>query len=419
MFKRKSKKLGNSSTTRKGRKSRKSRKGKKTRKLVKTLTRKKIRGGEENTEENTDFILILDTCPICMDEIQPAENKTITACNHVFHTDCLERWVRRERRRHLEPTCPICRAPIEMDLSASSENENYVIENLRDNILNDNSDESFLQKVTSFLMDKEVMEFTNEQGNTLPFSDNRRFSKLLADIYRRAMVIRQSRGREWYLENTGELQETLRYYRQVFIQGTPENRFFQDNEYEFQRTPSFNGFIEYMSYLSSEDYPSGGARKTRKKRNHNRGIILRSKKSRKSRKGGVARRPMDIPLIDVIEERLQDRWTSPSSYPAYIEEAFFLIKDIELIEVLHRDGKLHYFFRILVIPRFQTAVRHDFEGNWGRIERHLRTGDTVRIINQLGTTNPELSSAYQQYIAHIGRLRSTSRLRLDVNPSIG
>ena len=101
------------------------------------------------------------------------------------------------------------------------------------------------------------------------------------------------------------------------------------------------------------------------------------------------------------------------------EKNKLLIKDIELIEVLHRDGKLHYFFRILVIPRFQTAVRHDFEGNWGLIERHLRTGETARIIDELRTTNPELSSVYQQYIAHMGRLRTTSRLRLDVNPSIG
>ena len=72
-----------------------------------------------------------------------------------------------------------------------------------------------------------------------------------------------------------------------------------------------------------------------------------------------------------------------------------------------------------VVDRTQTAVRHDFQGNWGLIERHLRTGETARIINELQTTNPALSIDYQNYIAHIGRLRTTSRLRLDVNPSIG
>ncbi len=269
-LKKKSKYGGLRKKSKKRRKSTRTRKSKKTKKINKATTRKNRRGGEENI----DIIPVLDTCPICMDEIQPGENKTITACNHIFHTVCLERWVRRATRRNDEPTCPMCRAPIEMNVSGNPNNDNYVIENLHDSILNDNSDESFLRKVSSLLMDKEVMEFIHEQGSMFPLGDNRRFSKLLADIFRRTKDIRVGRGMEWYNQNSIELQETLRYYKQVLIQGTPENIFFNDSEYSFQRNPHFDGFIEYMNQISSNSDRLGGTRKTRKKRNHNRGIIV-------------------------------------------------------------------------------------------------------------------------------------------------
>ena len=192
-----------------------------------------------------------------------------------------------------------------------------------------------------------------------------------------------------------------------------------------------------LGKISNNKKKGGRTRKRSKKKSSRKNMYVsrkskkskkskKSRKSRKGRKGGVAPRPRTVQdfleetsLIDVIEDQLRDHWPSPTSYPAYIQEAFIVIKNIDMIETLHRDEKLHYFFRFLVLPRFQTAVRHDFAGNWGLIERHLRTGETARIIDELRTTNPELSSDYQQYIAHMGRLRTTSRLRLDVNPSIG
>jgi hypothetical protein len=201
-----------------------------------------------------------------MEEIKPGQDKTITSCNHVFHTVCIERWIRRTTSRGIEPTCPLCRSPIEMNVSENPDNDNYMIRRLRDSILNDDSDESFLQKVSSLLMDKEVMEFIHEQGTMFPLGDNRRFSKLLADIFRRAKDIKVARGMEWYNQHSSELQETLRYYKEVLIQGTPENIFFNDTEYNFQRNPHFDGFIDYMNQISSNSGSVGGSRKTRKKR---------------------------------------------------------------------------------------------------------------------------------------------------------
>jgi hypothetical protein len=99
-----------------------------------------------------------------------------------------------------------------------------------------------------------------------PLGDNRRFSKLLADIFRRAKDIKVARGMEWYNQHSSELQETLRYYKQVLIQGTPENIVFNDTEYNFQRNPHFDGFIDYMNQISSNSGSVGGSRKTRKKR---------------------------------------------------------------------------------------------------------------------------------------------------------
>ena len=44
-------------------------------------------------------------CPICYEKIMHLENNYyITPCNHVFHEDCLERWMNEQM------TCPMCRA---------------------------------------------------------------------------------------------------------------------------------------------------------------------------------------------------------------------------------------------------------------------------------------------------------------------
>lgn len=44
------------------------------------------------------------TCPICLSDYQPKETlKTIPQCNHCFHANCIDEWLR------LNATCPVCR----------------------------------------------------------------------------------------------------------------------------------------------------------------------------------------------------------------------------------------------------------------------------------------------------------------------
>lgn len=45
-----------------------------------------------------------DTCPICLSEFNPNETlRCIPYCQHFFHTDCIDEWLR------IKPTCPLCR----------------------------------------------------------------------------------------------------------------------------------------------------------------------------------------------------------------------------------------------------------------------------------------------------------------------
>lgn len=44
------------------------------------------------------------TCPICLSEYQPKDTiRTIPECNHCFHVDCVDEWLK------MNPTCPVCR----------------------------------------------------------------------------------------------------------------------------------------------------------------------------------------------------------------------------------------------------------------------------------------------------------------------
>ncbi|KAI3977089.1 hypothetical protein MKX01_004064 [Papaver californicum] len=56
--------------------------------------------GESGRLPNPDHY----TCSICLSEYQPKETlKTSPACNHCFHADCIDVWLR------LNSTCPVCR----------------------------------------------------------------------------------------------------------------------------------------------------------------------------------------------------------------------------------------------------------------------------------------------------------------------
>lgn len=44
------------------------------------------------------------TCPICLSEYEPNETlRSIPECNHYFHADCIDEWLR------MNATCPLCR----------------------------------------------------------------------------------------------------------------------------------------------------------------------------------------------------------------------------------------------------------------------------------------------------------------------
>ncbi|XP_065858594.1 RING-H2 finger protein ATL20-like [Euphorbia lathyris] len=45
-----------------------------------------------------------NTCPICLSEYQPKETlRTIPECNHYFHAECIDEWLK------MKATCPLCR----------------------------------------------------------------------------------------------------------------------------------------------------------------------------------------------------------------------------------------------------------------------------------------------------------------------
>jgi len=49
-----------------------------------------------------------DTCTICTDN----GCDSILDCNHHFHHDCIQHWIRVDRKSYRAAQCPICRRPI-------------------------------------------------------------------------------------------------------------------------------------------------------------------------------------------------------------------------------------------------------------------------------------------------------------------
>lgn len=49
----------------------------------------------------------LSSCTICICEIEDGETCwELTACNHTFHAECIQKWLKKSR------TCPLCRTSI-------------------------------------------------------------------------------------------------------------------------------------------------------------------------------------------------------------------------------------------------------------------------------------------------------------------
>lgn len=56
-----------------------------------------------------DKVIADTTCPICMEDLTDC-NRTVAACGHQFHTNCMINWVRQPRSTCT--SCPTCRAPM-------------------------------------------------------------------------------------------------------------------------------------------------------------------------------------------------------------------------------------------------------------------------------------------------------------------
>ncbi|EER12811.1 anaphase-promoting complex subunit, putative, partial [Perkinsus marinus ATCC 50983] len=47
-------------------------------------------------------------CPICLSQYEDIDTVTELPCHHLFHLECLEKWVNRAAA-HRHPSCPLCR----------------------------------------------------------------------------------------------------------------------------------------------------------------------------------------------------------------------------------------------------------------------------------------------------------------------
>ncbi|KAI4344677.1 hypothetical protein L6164_011876 [Bauhinia variegata] len=53
-----------------------------------------------------------DTCAVCLNQLKMEDEvRELTNCYHVFHRECIDRWLDHDHDNH-SPTCPLCRAPL-------------------------------------------------------------------------------------------------------------------------------------------------------------------------------------------------------------------------------------------------------------------------------------------------------------------
>lgn len=55
-----------------------------------------------------------DVCVICMEKLTHAKK---LQCNHLFHAECLQTWIRQE------PSCPKCRQPLQIQVEKAEKAE--------------------------------------------------------------------------------------------------------------------------------------------------------------------------------------------------------------------------------------------------------------------------------------------------------
>ncbi|KAE8669187.1 HOPM interactor 7 isoform 1 [Hibiscus syriacus] len=61
---------------------------------------------------------VSDTCAVCLSDLEEGDDvRELRNCCHVFHQDCIDRWVDHDHDHHDDhdhnhSTCPLCRSPL-------------------------------------------------------------------------------------------------------------------------------------------------------------------------------------------------------------------------------------------------------------------------------------------------------------------
>ncbi|WOL05445.1 hypothetical protein Cni_G14174 [Canna indica] len=62
------------------------------------------------------------SCAVCLCEFEAADEvRRMSGCQHVFHRQCVDRWL-----EHGQHTCPLCRAPLVVASIADDESRSFV-----------------------------------------------------------------------------------------------------------------------------------------------------------------------------------------------------------------------------------------------------------------------------------------------------
>lgn len=55
--------------------------------------------------------VLVDSCTICLDDVQVGESAITVRCGHTFHAKCITKWVTESA-----PTCPVCQLDVRPDM---------------------------------------------------------------------------------------------------------------------------------------------------------------------------------------------------------------------------------------------------------------------------------------------------------------
>ncbi|PON97153.1 43kDa postsynaptic protein [Trema orientale] len=82
-----------------------------------------------------------DTCAVCLSHLSRSDEvRELRNCRHVFHRECLDRWLDHDHHHHQDPhrkSCPLCRAPFltqaqsqSLSLAAARSQPSWAVERL-------------------------------------------------------------------------------------------------------------------------------------------------------------------------------------------------------------------------------------------------------------------------------------------------